>query len=200
MPKLWTPDQSLIELEAEVIENCLVYDTRPFAGTDAEVNNHLNFGYDETPETLRSKVVYEAGKLIMATGLNFKFIIAVPTGANDWATEIGQQIDPEPTQLWFTKTHRREFKPTASTLKALEDLDEPTALIVDDATSDGGTTEAMANQAQDLGLRPLLLLSLFFRGTLPIDSKYERAVVMARHIPLMIDWEKKQSGLIAPLH
>jgi hypothetical protein len=75
--------------------------------------------------------------------------------------------------------------------------------VIDDATTDGGTTEAYADFLAEQDLDVDFALSIFFRGANIAkleNSKYRRAVLLARHIPNFIDWQYfNQTGELKPL-
>lgn len=203
------------ELQTDIERSCIAPPTKPFAnGSDA--NNHLNLGYDEVSPVLR-RPIQQGLKMMLDNAevklgragdgvheVNADFLVPVPEGANGWVRAVSGLYTPERQMLQFQKVERRTFKPVGNTVEVIAEqmensLDTPTVAVFDDATTDGGTTEAMCDYLEEeFGLDVLVAISIYYRGVLAeLRSKYNRAFVVANHIPLTIDMDHhKKTGEI----
>ena len=176
-------------------------------------NNKINASYDEVRDhTLRNAVVFEASREVMRLSSDIDFVAPVPTGAIGWAYAIVRQTgrsDLLVLNLAKQENEKRKFETTvfselqiASLIdKASQEDRRPRGIVVDDVTSDGGTNEAMADFLVDQGFEITLVMSLLYRGEINrlkmADRKYPRAYLMAKHVPLSLDWVKRnESGLL----
>lgn len=200
MPILYVPAQSLERIEDQLIDNQLRPEHKVFAN-GLEANNHLDMGYDEVPDIYRSSLAHHTAALIVSTNVRVSFVAPVPTGANGWGHEVAHDIAliddvEEPVVLEFEKSDRRVFVNFPETIEKIAELkkqygDDVTGVVIDDATSDGGTSEALADYLIEQEIYPELIASIFFRGDLDLlQSKYNRIFTIARNIPMNLDWKK----------
>lgn len=192
-----TPYPPLEDLTESLIREQLRPWDQPFANTD-EANNHLNIGYEEVSAHLRPEIVEGLGELIVVSKVQPIFIAPVPKGANGWGEELVEKLPDriaKPALLTFEKVDKRKFANLPEADKEIAKLkakhNRPTGVVIDDATTDGGTSEAMADFLTEQGLAVDLVLSIFYRGDIRLlSSNYRRAVLVTRHLPLMLDWKK----------
>lgn len=171
-------------------------------GTQA--NNHLDLGYTETHASLRTPIITALGSMI--AGANFKpdYLVPVPTGAVGWVEAYADSQPDKSPILYLDKVQgqKREFMLNARNTVASELINSNAhGFVIDDATSDGGTSEAAADFLTTKGFKINGILSLFTRGNSPVlPSKYPRYTLMYKHIPANLNWNIfKQQGKIEQL-
>lgn len=163
-----------------------------------QANNHLDLGYEETDVSLRPPLVFALGILLHAAGLEQDTIVPVPTGAEGWVHHYNLGLaDPQPV-VRLRKVQRRSFE-LLDVRTALENERRP-IVVVDDTTSDGGTSEAAADFMAERGFAVSAVISLFVRGEQLAPSKYPRLWVAHKPIPAKLDWKIfRQQGKIEQL-
>lgn len=164
-------------------------------------NNKLNAGYEEVSESLSARVMTPLTRLILQSSAGLDFICPVPTGANGWAAHFARNLTHPSRQevpvLEFNKIpgEKRRFLASSKGLAQIRTLHRAPRIIrgivIDDASSDGGTSEALADKLeQQYKLKVDLVVSVFYRGVVgELVSKYNRAILLNRHIPNIIDWD-----------
>jgi orotate phosphoribosyltransferase len=193
------PTLPLEGLEDSLLSSQLKEGEKIFAnGTPA--NNHLDMGYEEVPERLRPFIVRGLDLLLEDAGVSRPdFIATVPSGADGWGIAMKQRMERgleySPAWLNFHKAERRVFENTAETSALIEILNlsrgVPKGVVLDDASSDGGTAEALADHLTEQGLSISLIEVIVFRGLASqLQSKYLRAALLYRPIPYRMDWKR----------
>jgi len=163
-----------------------------------QANNHLDLGYDETAPQLRPHIVDAFSRLLFVKNLEVDFIVPVPSGAEGWIDDYVTRQVTSPEIIRLHKLQKRHFK-------LLDDLDvndytNKQGIVVDDATSDGGTSEAAADYMTEQGFTIGAVVSLFVRGQQLAPSKYPRLWLAHRHIPTKLDWNMyRQTGKLKQL-
>lgn len=182
------------DLTDMILSRCLHKGDVVFA-SGARANNHLDLGYEEVPSELRNPVADLAASIIIDNQIEHDFIATVPTGADGWGDAVALRLgDSRVVRLKSQKIDRRKFANTPESERLLESLkaqhQQPIGVVIDDATSDGGTSEAYADFLTEQGMTVNLVMSMFYRGNLAkLQSKYPRATVLAEEIPHQIDWK-----------
>lgn len=194
--QLILPNASTRNLSREVINAQLKEGDVLFAGGTL-ANNHLDLGYEEVAPRLRAKIAARYGNLEAQLGFVPDFRAYVPSGGDGWDAEINPEASSlHRPPLFFKKLGRRVFEALPETEDKIAELKNklfcPTGLVIDDASHDGGTAEALADHIVDeYDIEVRFITALFFRGE-PKQlekSKYGRAAIMAREIPPQLDWE-----------
>ncbi len=202
------PSPPYVPLEKELLSTQLRPGDRVFANGET-ANNHLDMGYEEVPRLTRSVIPSALVNVVMKANIEPTFVAAVPSGANGWGKRLAANLNVGREErmplLKFSKLDRRVFEPTTATRKRIRKLRGRTVgqgIVIDDASSDGGTSEALADLLTEQGLDVGLVLSVFFRGDIKaLRSKYQRGALIARHLPLMMDWDVyRQTGSIQELN
>jgi|SRR5690606_414859 len=163
----------------------------------ASSNNHLGMGFDEVDSRYHPLIASGLSRLVTEFCPKPHYIASVPTGADGWGELVTKRLSGYfggPMHLKFKKVQRREFANTPETPSLFKQLfaenKPPVGVVLDDATTDGGTSEAMANFLSGQGLEVGLVLSIFYRGDLrALKSRYRRGYLIAREIPTRLDWE-----------
>lgn len=176
-----------------LIDQLLAAQLRPgdrvFASGEA-ANNHLDLGYEETTPELRPTIVHDLAELIVDTVGVPAFIAPVPTGAVGWGKQVSGLLTPTPELIVLDKVAPREFKPTSELRSQIRKLRNRRGVVIDDATSDGGTSAAYAECIEKLGLEVSLVVSIFFRGQEYAKNRFQRLHLFARPIPYQLNWQK----------
>ena len=181
--------EELEPLTASVLAMQLKPGSAIFAnGTPA--NNHLDMGYDEVLPHFRAPIIERARSVILADFGAPDFIAPVPTGAVGWAHNLAKTFERKPKVIELQKTAKREFRPTLQALSQTIQMYHGQGIVLDDATSDGGTSEAYAEVIEELNVEVVGIVSLFFRGREYIESRFPRAHILRCPIPYQIDWPK----------
>lgn len=198
------PSPPLRDLETEVIQSQLRFGDQIFANGEV-ANNHLDLGFDEVPEDLHPKIALQLGEFVSSSVISPDFIAPVPRGAVGWGRDLVTHFENKPELIVFDKIARRIFRSTDESREQTRSLmggsKQPTGIVIDDATSDGGTSEALAERLEDMGMQVSLVASIFLRGDInTFRSQYDRAFLIARHIPYSLDWTAFQEKyVIQPL-
>lgn len=184
---------------------CIHDEPKVFA-SGVVANNHVDGGFEEVSEPLRFEIATHLEHFLGPLAVGAHFIAPVPSGANGWAyawqeysTESGLAV------VEVAKVERRRFEATQETNDALALLQaehgDLGCVVLDDVTSDGGTSEALADFYEERGIKVRLVASLLFRGIAPtIASKYSRATLMKQYVPTQLDWNTyRRSGEISEL-
>ena len=147
--------------EAEFLDPLLALQLSPgqfvFAG-GSEANNKLEFGYDEVPNTHRGTIAVKASNIVLTEVGDVDIFGGVPTGAIGWGSAISgcynHRSKYTATTIETIKTGRRKFQATDDALKLIEvtkaKFGNVRVVAVDDATTDGGTTEAYSEYLESL--------------------------------------------------
>jgi orotate phosphoribosyltransferase len=176
-------------------------------------NNHLKLALNELsptnqvilPPALSAFILHEVGKVT--------FVSPVPSGAIGYGVEVLKDMtkkDPAnpPKIITLDKKGKRNFEINDSAAEAIEKLKtatnkvglKPYGIVIDDATSDGGTSEAYADVLTKNGLWVEGIFSVLTRTKQSIDSSYKRFSLLSMYIPPQLDWsEYKSTGIITPL-
>ena len=163
-----------------------------------QANNHLDLGYDETAPQLRPLVVDALSRLLFVKNIDVDFIIPVPSGAEGWADAYVSRLPTAPDVIRLRKLQKRQFE-------LFSNLDSSNyagkhGIVVDDATSDGGTSEAAANYMTEQGFTIEAVVSLFVRSKQLAPSNYRRLWLAHRTIPTQLDWNIfRQTGTLKKL-
>ena len=201
------PQLPLDDLTDNFIRTCIYEDSRPFA-SGAVPNNHVNGGFEEVSQELALATTEELLRFLRLPLADADFIAPVPNGANGWAFALQEERKESGLIVLTTEKQsgeRRVFQETDETKRQLEQLlektDNPRGIVLDDVTSDGGTNEALAEFLEDRGLEITLVMSILYRGAANrIASRFKRAALLRKYIPLLIDWELyEQTGEVAAL-
>ncbi len=172
----------------------------PYEGRFANgelANNHLNIAYAETQESYREEMAVSAARMLIQYDIRPQFIAAVPTGATGWGRAIGNALsvlghDLPPHFIDLRKKAKREFDLPCDYDERAHILElakaNATGIVVDDASSDGGTSEAFADFCTANGFDVAGILVIVYRGEKQPSSKYKRLAVMQHHIPRFINW------------
>jgi orotate phosphoribosyltransferase len=160
-------------------------------------NNHLDLGYDEVAEQLRPELLRALGNTLINNELEQASIVPVPTGAEGWAYNLGlknENVDIIPLRKLAKRTF--ELRDKRSVLeKAASGV-----VVLDDATTDGGTSEAAADYMSQEGFKIAAVISLFIRGKQLAASKYPRLWLAHKYVPTNLDWKKfREEGKIVEL-
>lgn len=163
-----------------------------------EANNHLDLGYDETAPPLRPYIVDAFSRLLFVKNIDVDFIVPVPSGAQGWIDAYANRQVTSPEVIRLRKLQKRQFE-LFSDLNA-NDYTGKQGIVVDDATSDGGTGEAAADYMTLNGFNIIAVISLFVRGIQLAPSKYPRFWLAHRPIPQKLNWQIfRQQGKIEQL-
>lgn len=194
------------DLTDMVLSRCLHEGDVVFANGE-RANNHLDIGYSEVPSELRNPIADLAASMIIDNQIRSDFIATVPTGADGWGDAVAMRLGgSRAVRLKSQKITRREFANTSESERLIESLkahhQQPTGIVIDDATSDGGTSEAYADFLVEQGMAISLVMSIFYRGKLAeLQNKYPRATVLAKEIPVILDWSHNGDyNRISPLY
>lgn len=163
-----------------------------------QANNHLDLGYDETAPQLRSHIIDAFSRLLFVKNIDVDFIIPVPSGAEGWVEAYVSRLPTAPDVIRLRKIQKRQFE-LCSDLDS-SDYTGKHGIVVDDATSDGGTSEAAADYATKQGFTITAVVSFIVRGQQLAPSKYSRLWLAHQPIPAMLDWNIfRQQGTIQQL-
>ena len=185
------------DITNQIIASQLHEGTVTFANGQ-HANNHLDLGYDETSPLLRPYIVDAFSRLLFVKNIDIDFIVPVPSGAEGWIDAYSNRQVTSPEIIRLRKLQKRQFE-LFSDLNA-NDYRGKQGIVVDDVTSDGGTSEAAADHMTDKGFNILAVVSLFVRGRQLLPSKYQRLWLAHRPIPQKLDWQKfRQQGKIEQL-
>ncbi len=209
--KVFRPSFKLDRFTDDVLASQLkLQENRVFAnGTVA--NNHLDMAYDELASGLHLPLVRAGKDVIRIARVVPLVFVPVPNGANGYGDRFANATYSEtqielPQALKFIKKDRRVFEAKSETDQIISDLkaenEKIPCVVIDDASSDGGTGEALADHlVDDYDFDVVLCLSMFYRGNLDtLESKYDRGVVLAREIPLDLDWSAfREDGTVRAL-
>lgn len=161
-------------------------------------NNHLNLGYSETPPQLRTPIVDAFSRLLFAKNLRVDSIVPVPSGAVGWAEDYTTRQVNSQEIIRLQKLQKRQFVLANELERSL--LAGKRGIVLDDATSDGGTGEAVADYMTEQGFCVTAVVSLFVRGQQLDPSKYPRLWLAHRTIPTQLDWNVyRQTGKLQQL-
>lgn len=186
------------ELIDQVVARQLREGAVVFASGDV-ANNHLDLGYSETHPSLRTTIVEALGDLLIAKNIHPTFMVPVPTGADGWVKSYNVLLDIPSKLIFLNKLGKRQFELKEDN-GGLHKIKGISGIVIDDATSDGGTSEAAADYITKHGFHIEAVISLFFRGNLPITSKYQRHWLAHRPIPAKLNWQIfRQQGKIEQL-
>ena len=187
-------------MDIEKSQDFLRAHLHPFEGRFANeepANNHLNIAYAETQESYREEIALSAARMLIQYDIRPQFIAAVPTGATGWGRAIGNALsvldhDISPRYIDLSKKAKREFDLPSDYDERAHILElakaNATGIVVDDASSDGGTSEAFADFCTAKGFDVAGILVIVYRGETEPESAYNRYAVMQHHIPRFINW------------
>ncbi len=189
--------------EQQVLDACLVRGRTRFA-SGAVADNKLNFDFDEVPYRLQLRTLGYGLEILNKLEGGADFFAGVPNGGRGWSANFTDMVTwpdaPENLPIEKVKDEdgvrfyygaqaqdaifeRRFDKTIFPGTKALLKC-----VVVEDVASTLGTSEKLADHLKEVwGIETMLILSMFFRGKADeVTSKYPRATVYSRHIPLLL--------------
>ena len=186
------------EVEEYILRHQLSEGDYTFANLSS-ANNHLDIGYTEVSSNLvRESIVGMSSKIILGNITDLDYLAAVPNGATKWGIDIARVLSKElkksVNSIVTSKISKRKFVINGEYEKGKK------VVVIDDATSDGGTSEALAQELEVKGFEIGLIFSIFFRGKAYANAKYERVSLIKKEIPRQLDWKYfRETGKIRQL-
>lgn len=164
-------------------------------------NNHINLAFEEVEPKFRDPLVQGLGGLVLEKRLPLAFIAPVPNGATGWAEALIKKYNLASEVIILSKLEKRSFEVTARSKRQAEWMVGQAGIVLDDVTTDGGTSEVYANLLRaELGLDVAAIVSLFYRGVKAPKSRYQRHAVIQKSVPLNLDWEAfRRNGTLQSL-